>query len=527
MDLTETPTVPPSTPDLSASWITRISISGSIQPYGCLLFCTLPSWVVQAASGNVSEFLGRDVQSVLDTTLDSVLPDRTLHDLRNVLQASMVSGSAERLLDQKIDDGPERYDLTVHMAGANAIVEIVPRKGADTLATDPITLVKSMVGRLKRAPTPERFFHLAAHQVRAVTGYDRVMIYKFLPDGSGEVKAEAVRSGLPSFLGLRYPASGNSAEARSVYRRQSLGMIPDVDCEPVPLVARPGRDVKPDLSLATLCCISPLQLDVLRNMGCLASLTISLMMGDHLWGLIACHHSSPRRISASTCAAVELFGQIFSLQIDAKEKAAEMIRAADLHEAHGRLVDAMSPDLSIVDDPGRFQSLVEELIPCDGYGVWTERGFVGAGTTPPADVIPDLVRHLGEKNLRTPYATDTLSRELSSAGTYVPEASGVLAIPLPRHPRQYLLFFRREMVRTVTWGWDPTEPLAEPAAAPTEPRRSLDAWSEVVSGRSVPWRPAEVQVAEKLRISLLELMLRRADLADSERRAAQPNGGLA
>ncbi len=523
----EMPTVPPPVPDLSACERERIHMPGAIQPHGCLLFCTLPSWIVRTVSANAGQFLGRDAESLLDATLDSILPDKTLHDLRNVLQASMVSGGAERLLDQPIDDGPERYDLTVHMSASNAVVEIVPRRGADTLATDAITLVKSMVGRLRRAPTLERFLHLAAHQVRAVTGFDRVMVYRFLPDGTGEVKAEALRTGLTPFLGLRYPASDIPAQARALYRRQWLRLIPDVDYTPVPLLARSEAEAEADLSLATLRSVSPVHLEYLRNMDSHATLTVSLMVGDALWGLIACHHASPRRISSSTCAATELFGQIFSLQIEAKEQARELMLADELRKAHDRLIGAMSAEISVFDDPARFRDAVVDMIPCDGFGTWSEKGFVGVGVTPPAEAIPDLLRHLGEKDPQQPYATAALSRELPSAAAYVPDVSGVLSIPFSRTRREYLLFFRREVVQTVAWGGDPTKPaIVEPGGARIGPRKSFEAWKEIVRGQCVPWRPAEVQIAETLRISLLEVILRRADLVNNERRVAQESQAI-
>ncbi len=522
MDVSETPTVAPPMPDLSACERERIHMPGAIQPHGCLLFCALPSWEVRAVSANAGEFLGRDAESMLDATLDTLLPGKTLHDLRNVLQASMVSGGAERLLDQPIDEGGERYDITVHMSASNAVVEIVPRRGADTLATDPITLVKSMVGRLKRAPTLERFLTLAANQVRAVTGFDRVMIYKFLPDGSGEVKAEALRSGLPPFLGLRYPASDIPAQARALYRRQWLRLIPDVGYTPVPLLARSEAAAEADLGLAALRSVSPVHVEYLKNMDSHATLTISLMAGDALWGLIACHHSSPRRISSSTCAAAELFGQIFSLQIEAKEQARELQLAEELRVAHDRLMAAMSAETSIFDAPGRFEAEVKGMIPCDGFGVWSEKGFTGVGSVPPTEAMPDLIRHLGERDTNAPYATAALSRELASSAAYVTDVSGVLSIPFARSPREYVLFFRREVVRTVTWGGDPSKPVViEGAGARIGPRKSFDAWKEVVHGQSVPWRPAEVQIAETLRISLLEVILDRADTVNGERRAAQ------
>jgi light-regulated signal transduction histidine kinase (bacteriophytochrome) len=251
------------------------------------------------------------------------------------------------------------------------------------------------------------------------------------------------------------------------------------------------------------------------------------MTGDALWGLIACHHSSPRRISSSTCAATELFGQIFSLQIEAKEQARELMLAAELRKAHDRLIAAMTAESSIFDDPERFRDLVTAMVPCDGYGVWSEKGFIGVGVTPPAEAMPDLLRHLGEKDPQQPYATSALSRELASAAAYVAQVSGVLSIPFSRTRREYLLFFRQEVVQTVTWGGDPTKPVViERGGARIGPRKSFDAWKEIVHGQSIAWRSAEVQIAETLRIALLEVILRRADIVNNERRAAQESQAI-
>ena len=513
--------------DLTVCERERIHMPGAIQPHGCLLFCALPAWTIQAASANAGAFLGRDAGALLDQALDVVLPGKAVHDLRNVLQASMVSGGAERLLDVAVDDGDERYDLTVHMAASNAIVEIVPRRGADTLTTDPIVLVKSMVGRLKRASTLERFLQLATQQVRAVTGFDRVMIYKFLPDGSGQVMAEALRAGLPPFMGLRYPASDIPAQARALYRRQWLRLIPDVSYVPVPLLSHTASAAEADLSLASLRSVSPIHIEYLHNMKSAATLTISLMVGDTLWGLISCHHSSPRRISSATCAAAELFGQIFSLQIEAKEQARELVLAAELRAAHDRLVAEMTPEVSIFDDPERYRAVVEELFSCDGYGVWSDGRFTGIGAVPPQGAIADLLRHLGERSPNEPYATSALSAELASAAAYVAEVSGVLSIPFSRRPREYLLLFRREVAQAVTWGGNPNKPVViEDGGARIGPRKSFEAWREIVRGRAVPWRPAELQVAEMLRVSLLEVILRRADIVNRERRAAQESQAI-
>ena len=177
--------------------------------------CGLPNWTIGFVAANAGGYFGRDPSALLGEQLDDVLPPKVLHDLRNVLQSAMVSGGAERLIDVPIDESARRYDLTLHIAGSQAILEFVPRDGMDAFATDPVILVKSMLSRLKRAPTLDRFLGLAANQVRAVTGFDRVMVYKFLQDGSGQVVAEALRSGMTPFMGLRYPGVGHSGPGAS------------------------------------------------------------------------------------------------------------------------------------------------------------------------------------------------------------------------------------------------------------------------------------------------------------------------
>ncbi len=493
-----------------------------------MLVCRLSDWVVVSASANATAFLGLDPgTALLGECAERFLDHKVLHDIRNTLQGSMISDSAERLVDQPAVPGRERVDIAVHASRDDAVLEFTRHAGADTTATDPIILVKSMMGRMKRAPTLARFLQVAANQLRAVTGYDRVMIYRFLPDESGQVVAEALRPGLQPFMGLRYPASDIPPQARALYRRQWLRLIVDVTYEPVPLLAVPDAAGPLDLSLATLRSVSPVHLEYLRNMGSAATLTVSLIVGDALWGLIACHHEAPRRIAASTCAAAELFGQIFSLQIEARERGEEQRHWAQARAAHDRLVAAMPMEDTPFQSLGRYEALLRDLIPCDGLGVWTEGRFTGVGSVPPASAVPGLIEHLDRGEPHAVVATHALGRELPLAASFADRVSGVMALPILRAGRDYLLFFRQEVLQTVTWGGNPTKPVElRPDGIRIGPRKSFEAWRETVRGEAVPWRPAEVQVAETLRVSLLDLILRQSDRIGRERKAAQDSQSL-
>ena len=506
-----------------------IHIPGAIQPHGCLLVCSLPDWMIAHASVNAPGILKRPLADILNRPLDQVLSAKAVHDLRNTLQSAMISDSAERPTDVDIGAGLDHHDLAVHLSAGRAIVEIMPRVGVDVTTLDPTMLVKTLIGRLKRANHIDRFLQMAAQQMRAVTGYDRVMIYKFLHDSSGQVVAEAIRSGMPPFMGLRYPASDIPAQARELYKRQWLRLIPDAEYRPVPLEPRlDGTGAPVDLGLAVLRSVSPVHVEYMRNMGVKASLTVSLMRGKELWGLIACHHDAPRRLSAATCAAAELFGQVFSLQIEAKEQEAELTQTARLRDTHDRLLAAMGPQDTVFDAVAKFQDLLSELIACDGVGSWTNGRFSGAGIMPPTEAIPQLIAFLDERSATEPFSTSELGRVLPSATLYADQVSGLVAVPFARTPRDYLLFFRREVEQTISWGGNPHKAVE---ALPgrdrrISPRKSFEAWREKVRGQSLPWRDWELRIAESLRVSLLEVILRRADLVERERRSAQESQSL-
>jgi light-regulated signal transduction histidine kinase (bacteriophytochrome) len=506
-----------------------IHIPGAIQPYGTLIACSMPDWTVSHAADNAAALLTPDTPSsaLFGRPLDDLLSTRIVHDLRNVLQTAMASGTGERL--PMVDLGETRgvHDIMVHANSAGVILEFVKRDARDVDAADPMALVKTMIGRLRRAPTLDRFLRLAAQQVRAISGFDRVMVYKFLADGTGQVVSEAVRAGLTPFLDLHYPASDIPAQARELYKRQWLRLIPDVDYTPVPLRASDGNAKPLDLSLAALRSVSPIHLEYLRNMGSRATLTISLMRGDTLWGLVSCHHMAPHRLAAGALAACEMFGQIFSLQIEAKEREEDYTFVERARDAHDRLIAAMSPEETIFENLTRFGPDLKALIECDGIGIWTQGRFIGTGKVPPESSLHDLVTFLGRGNAHQPFATEELSRHLPSAARFAADVSGVLAIPFSRSPRDFLLFFRHELIQTLRWGGDPTKPVEiVDGAGRIGPRKSFEAWQQTVRGLSKPWRPGELQIAETLRVSLLDVILRRADLIDRERQATQDSQSL-
>ena len=505
----------------------QIHTPGTIQAHGLLLACTLPDWTIAHASANTSRFFdGVSPESLLGKPIDHVLPLEAVHSVRNQLQTAMLSGTVDRLDCYALNDGPQRYDLTVHMVDGLAVIEAEP--SVQTSGADGVSVLRGLVSRLRRAPTVARLLSLAAQQMRVVTGYDRVMIYRFLHDDSGEVVAEAVRPGMQPFKGLRYPASDIPAQARELYRRQPLRLIPDIDYVPVPILPGLSPEGLPlDLSLAALRSVSPVHLQYLRNMNVRATLTVSLMHGDRLWGLIACHHSEPYYISGSLCSAAELFGQMLSLQIDVSEQQQMRQRLADAQKAHDQLLAAMSPRNTVFEDLSRYTDMLNSMIACDGLAVWSNGQLSGHGVLPPQESVDDLISFLKQRPTDRIYATASICEHFAPAAAFADLASGVLAIPISRVAQDYLLFFRRELIHTVTWGGNPDKAvLRDPLTGHLNPRSSFEAWRETVRGQSNPWTESELHIADTLRVALLEVVLLRSEMIGSERQQAQDNQSL-
>ena len=500
-----------------------IHIPGAIQPFGALVAMSLPGFAITHMSANCETLLGAPADKfALGKDLRQILPRQLMHDLGNTLQAASIARIPERLLGARLrKDGPA-FDIIAHVTAEGAICEFVHADGSDDKAVDASNLLRAMMARLSRAPSIDRLLALAAQQVRAVTGYDRVMIYRFREDASGVVVAESLRTNLEPYLGLHYPASDIPPQARELFRRQPLRQIPDVTYAPSPVLP---NNPPLDLSLSHLRSASPVHLEYLRNMGSAATLTISILRGDSLWGLIACHHQTPRRLSARTCGALELFAQLFSLRLEAREQASELEELARSHAVVNRLRDA-SAERPVGRAIETIRRELAEILPHDGVAMWIGGKAETYGSTPPVERLPELVRHIRAATPDGIYASNRLSAELPDALRYTADASGVLAIPLSRGRDDFLLLFRKEEIQTLVWGGDPTKPAQPTNGGRIGPRQSFAAWKEIVRGASLQWRKGELHIAEALQLRLIEFMLSHARVVDENRRATAESQSL-
>ncbi|WP_422746330.1 SpoIIE family protein phosphatase [Mycobacterium sp. WMMD1722] len=508
--------VPVGTPiDLDNCAREPIHIPGSIQPRGVLAVVREPEFRIRQVSQNVAELLDRPVEEVLGAHLSALI---------GVEQASTIEQAASSFSDLRQRNPVDLvldvrgvlrpFDAILHREpGGVLLVELEIAYGERPFSfPNTYQAVRSSIEELNRAATLGELYDLTAAAVRALTGFDRVMVYRYDAEYNGEVVAEAKRSDLNSFLGLHYPASDIPAQARAMYEKSWLRLISDVDYVPTPLVPTvdPAVGVPQDLTHATLRSVSPIHIEYLKNMGVRASMSISLLRHGRLWGLIACHHyAGPHLPPYGTRAAAEFLGSALSLRLVEKYEGDELekrlasqavltkLTAAAVNEAIPLTVALLgAPDL-------------RDLVPADGVVVDIQGDRRERGIVPPPEIVSAVASWAlrGDDEVA---CTDDLTGALPEVDIDPQVAAGALVLNLP--DGQSAIWFRREAIRSVDWGGDPHNKaiaVQEGDEVRLSPRKSFERWREIVRQRSNPWTPSELESADSLRRSLVESLYNR------------------
>ncbi|MES2907373.1 MAG: HWE histidine kinase domain-containing protein [Pseudomonadota bacterium] len=502
-----------------------IHLLGYVQPFGFLLALS-EDWTIVHASESTQALLGKAASSLIGQQLSQVLLGDAIHTIKNRLQMIRTQDVVERIFAIPILDGGKLFDVAVHLSNDKVIIEAEPSDTSDEL--DAGNFVRTTLSRLHQSRDLESFLREAARHIRLLNGFDRVMIYKFAEDGAGEVVAEAVRAGLPPYLGLHYPASDIPKQARILYKRNLLRIITDINSTPSPIYPILDTQQQPlDLSMSVLRAVSNIHIEYLQNMGVGASMSISIIVGGELWGLFACHHMSARHISFERRTAAELYGQVFSLILETRLREQVVESENRARSMHDKLMSLFADDQQPSKHIRDFVADFKDSIPSDGVAIVLEDQITLKGITPREEEIRPLVLFLNERVKGKVYATCHLGHDYIPAQDYPDRAAGILAVPISRSPRDYILFFRREVARTVTWGGDPTKPASlGPNGIRLTPRKSFEAWAETVRGQSEPWQSVDCRIGESIRITLLEVVLRLTESAQKERKEAQERQSL-
>jgi light-regulated signal transduction histidine kinase (bacteriophytochrome) len=513
MSSSAAPFSPPALPDLTACDREPIHIPGSIQPHGFLLAAEPQTWRIRQASENVAELLGQPVEGVLGQTFDDLLGPEIGQRLRRAAGDPLFARRAVLVDELRRRRGAETqvFSLVAHRHGGHVILEGEQRP-AVAMLPDTHYQLESFLRQMESAAALGELLALAARETRRVTGFDRVLVYQFDPEWNGVVVAEDRNDVLPSYLNLRFPASDIPQQARELYRLNRLRLIASADYTPVKLRALAGADALPlDLSLSTLRSVSPVHLEYMRHMGTGSSMSISLMRGPALWGLISCHSRAPRVVPFEIRTTCDLIGQVLSLQLAARENAAALGYRMRLQSLLSPLVATMARHETFAAGVAAEPRALLAIVAADGAAVVSENKISLHGVTPREEEVRGVFAWLEARSEEDVFATDSLGAVYPAAGAFAATGSGLLALTISRLRHSYVLWFRRELVATVTWGGDPTKPVEAGAAPRLHPRRSFETWKQIVHGRAAPWQQPEIDAAREFRSAVVDIVLQGAE----------------
>jgi chemotaxis family two-component system sensor kinase Cph1 len=495
-----------------------IHLAGSVQPHGLLLALSEPDLRILQASANVRTLLGVDAEGLSRQALAELGGDIEFRVRQACAGAGDLAEPAPLRCRVQVSGRAEEFEGTLHrVEGAALLVEIEPVAAATPGRIETVEIAGPRLRELLGAAV-QRFSAAAAigtladsvvRAFREMLGYDRVMVYKFDPDGHGKIIAEARDPRLESLLGHHYPASDIPQRARELYLRNRLRVLVDVHYEPSPLVPRhlPGTAAELDMSMCQLRSMSPLHLQYLKNMGVTATLVVSLVREGRLWGLIACHHYAPRNLRYAVRAAADLLAEVASTRIAAIEHYAHAQVAIQVRRLEQRLVEATSTEgdwrLALFRNP---RTLLQPL-EATGAALFHEGELLTAGEAPSNAELRALLQWIDGQVADGLFSCSSVARANPALDTLTPTASGVLAVRLSASRPDYLMWFRKEQLLTVTWAGDPSKPMIANNPLELSPRSSFAAWSEIVRGTALPWSNSEIALGRAFGASLIDIIV--------------------
>ncbi|AFY52899.1 bacteriophytochrome (light-regulated signal transduction histidine kinase) [Rivularia sp. PCC 7116] len=488
-----------------------------IQPHGVLLAVSADEYRILQVSLNTAQFLGIEPQELLERPLQKLLGEEQVRAIEGRLAKNFDNINPLPIEIEK-NRGTLYFNGIVHRNGKIVIVELEPRqfeKVRDFFSF--YELVKTPIDKLRNTNTLEELCDTIVGEVKTITDFDRVMVYRFDTEGAGTVIAEAANDELQPYLGLHYPATDIPKQAKYLFTLKSLRLIPDVAYEPVGITPElnPLTNERLDMKMTVLRSVSPFHIEYLNNMGVGATLVVSLVKNKQLWGLISCHHNTPKKVTYETRTICEFIGQIASFELIAKEHNQDLDYKMKLKSIQSQFIEAISAAKDLQQSLTENSQCLLDLVGADGVALCFGKYVTLLGNTPNQEFIIKLLPWLEAQfyDEDVIYETNYLSKLYPDADEHKATASGLLALFISREQKIFIIWFRPEVLQTVNWAGNPNQSVERDKNGTLllSPRTSFSLWKETVLGKSLPWQLCEVEAASELRSCIISIVLRKAE----------------
>ncbi|MGL5941618.1 MAG: ATP-binding protein [Waterburya sp.] len=491
--------------------------SSWIQPHGVILVLQEPELNIVQVTTNSYGVFGIHPEDMIGRTLEELLDPFQFEIIqRGITQDNLDFINPTKMWVRKDGDEYAVFDGVFHRNKEGILIlELEPAASQESIPfLSFYHLARASINQLQETASLQDFCQIIVHEVRKVTGFDRVMLYKFDEDDHGAVIAEEKLDQLEPYLNLHFPASDIPKPARKLFSSNWIRLIPDAYAEPVELFPtnHPQSDRPVDLTLSILRSAYPCHLEYLHNMGVKASLTISLIENGKLWGLIACHHLTPKYVPYELRKACEFLGRVIFSEISNREESEDYDYRMKLTNLRSQLIDNMAQSENFVTGLVKDESALLDLTAAQGAAVCLNGKWTLVGETPTEEELNFLVQWLYKNINEEVFATDSLAEIYPEADGYKNAASGLIAMTISR--RNYVLWFRPEVIQTVNWGGDPSnayETINSESGLRLSPRKSFELWKEEVRLTSLPWKQVEINGVTELRRAIVNIVLRQAE----------------
>lgn len=490
-----------------------IHVPGTIQNFGCLLAVNCETEIIEVASKNTPAFLEIEAHDLIGQSIATVLDHELMHALRNIGGYSSVTVQREHVGILNVHGGT--MDVAMHQMGRHYQIEFLPQSEVPVSLND----IRSLVGKLQRAESLQQVFAIAVEAVADVSKYHRVMFYRFLPDGAGEVVAEERDAEIDSFLGLRYPAWDIPLQARALYVKTPIRIIQDMREDSVPLVSLSTTPVAEfDMSLALLRGTSPVHLEYMNNMGVKSTMTIPIVVDKQLWGLIACHHNDVRQVDPSIVSSGELAGQVVSLAVNQLLERMRQEIHRQVTDLSGRVIRVQEPREPALEFGRLLLPKLSSMITCHGCALLYDQTSMGLGVLQDRDECIAQIGALADKSTSAILTYASLVDECELPPST--DIAGALVIRIAAMPSVRLVFVRSAIESTINWGGNPEKELAfEEGEVRLSPRKSFAKYVTETNNKCDEWTAGDLLLAETIKRVIaesfetsLELSSQRANL---------------
>ncbi|KAG8368992.1 hypothetical protein BUALT_Bualt15G0103900 [Buddleja alternifolia] len=531
---------------VTTAYLNQIQRSKMIQPFGCLLALDEKTFRIIAYSENAPEMLtmvSHAVPSIGDHPILGIGSD-----IRNYFTAPSAAALYKALNFGEVSllnpllvhckTSGEPFYAIFHRVTSSLIIDFEPVKPHEVPMTaagalQSYKLAGKAINRLQSLPSGsiERLCDTMVQEVFELTGYDRVMTYKFHDDDHGEVFTEITKPGLEPYTGLHYPATDIPQAARFLFMKNKVRMICDCRADHVKVIQDERLPFDLTLCGSTLRAPHSCHLQYMENMHSIASLVMSVVINEggeegsdpsqthkrkRLWGLVVCHNTTPRFVPFPLRYACEFLAQVFAIHVNKELELENQMLEKNILRTQTLLCDMLLRDapLGIVSQSPN----VMDLVKCDGAALLYKNKKYRLGLTPSDFQIRDLFSWLDEYHRdSTGFSTDSLYDAGFPGALALGDAvCGMAAVKIA--DKDWLFWFRSHTAAEIRWGGAKHEPGEKDDGRKMHPRASFRAFLEVVKTRSSAWNDYEMDAMHSLQL-ILRNAFREAEAKDYETEA--------